>query len=411
VPVFEYKGVDAAGKTQKGYVDAESAKAARVQLRGHGVYPTELREGSGDAAAAAAARERTRFEIRMPKLGVSLTDQSVATRQLATLVGAGVPLVKALGAVSEQSENARLKAEFGRVRDRLNEGASLADAMGSGSVFSDLYVSMVRAGEAGGALEGILERLAGYLESQVRLRNKVSAILVYPLFMLFFTSVIVGVLVTFVLPQITSLLESMDEDLPLYTQAIIVGSEWLRSYWWLLLIAVVGAVMAFRAFVATERGRLAWDSTVLRIPVVGRVARVVAVSRFSRTLATLLAGGIPIVRAMDVGRDVAGNVVLGDAIDRARESITEGASIAAPLRASGEFPPMVTQMIEVGEQSGELEAMLAKVAETYDEEVETTVSRLTALLEPVLILVMVGIVLFIIMATLPPVMKLTTSLS
>jgi len=411
VPVFEYKGVDAAGKTQKGYVDAESAKAARVQLRGHGVYPTELREGSGDAAAAAAARERTRFEIRMPKLGVSLTDQSVATRQLATLVGAGVPLVKALGAVSEQSENARLKAEFGRVRDRLNEGASLADAMGSGSVFSDLYVSMVRAGEAGGALEGILERLAGYLESQVRLRNKVSAILVYPLFMLFFTSVIVGVLVTFVLPQITSLLESMDEDLPLYTQAIIVGSEWLRSYWWLLLIAVVGAVMAFRAFVATERGRLAWDSTVLRIPVVGRVARVVAVSRFSRTLATLLAGGIPIVRAMDVGRDVAGNVVLGAAIDRARESITEGASIAAPLRASGEFPPMVTQMIEVGEQSGELEAMLAKVAETYDEEVETTVSRLTALLEPVLILVMVGIVLFIIMATLQPVMKLTTSLS
>jgi len=412
VPVFEYKGVDNAGKTQKGYVDADNARAARLQLRGHGVYPTELREGSGEAAAAAAAaRERSRFEIRLPRLGVSLSDQSVATRQLATLVGAGVPLVKALGAVSEQSENARLKAEFGRVRDRLNEGASLADAMGSGSVFSDLYVSMVRAGEAGGALEGILERLAGYLESQVRLRNKVSAILVYPIFMLFFTSVIVGVLVTFVLPQITSLLESMDEDLPIYTQAIIVGSEWLRSYWWLLLIAAAGAVMAFRAFVATERGRLAWDTTVLRIPVVGRVARVVAVSRFSRTLATLLAGGIPIVRAMDVGRDVAGNVVLGAAIDRARESITEGASIAAPLRASGEFPPMVTQMIEVGEQSGQLEAMLAKVAETYDEEVETTVSRLTALLEPVLILIMVGIVLFIIMATLQPVMKLTTSLS
>jgi general secretion pathway protein F len=409
VPVFEYRGVDASGKSQKGYVDAESARAARLQLRGHGVYPTELREGASDAVASAV--ERSRFELRLPQLGVSLTDQAVATRQLATLVGAGVPLVTALGAVSEQSENARLKAEFGRVRDRVNEGASLADAMGSGPVFSELYVSMVRAGEAGGALEGILERLSGYLEAQVRLRNKVSAILVYPIFMLVFTCVIVAVLVTFVLPQITSLLESLDQELPLYTRMIIAGSDWLRSYWWVLLGIVAAAAMGFRAFVATERGRLAWDTTVLRLPIVGRVARVVAVSRFSRTLETLLAGGIPIVRAMDVGRDVAGNVVLGAAIDRARESITEGASIAAPLRQSGEFPPMVTQMIEVGEQSGQLEAMLAKVAETYDEEVETTVSRFTALLEPVLILVMVGIVLFIILATLQPVMKLTTSLS
>jgi general secretion pathway protein F len=408
VPVFEYRGVDGAGKNLKGFVDAESARAARIQLRSDGVFPTELREG---AAAAAAAAQASRFEIRLPTFGVSLTDQAIATRQLATLVNAGVPLVSALGAVSEQSENARLKAEFGRVRDRLNEGASLADAMASGGVFSDLYTSMVRAGEAGGALEGILDRLAHYLESQVRLRNKVSAILVYPIFMLFFTAIVVAVLVTLVLPQITSLLESLDQELPFYTQAIITGSEWLRTWWWILALAAGAGFAGFRAFVRTERGRRAWDRTVLRLPVIGRVARVIAVSRFSRTLATLLAGGIPIVRAMDVGKDVAGNTVLGDAIDRARESITEGASIAAPLRQSGQFPPMVTQMIEVGEQSGQLEAMLDKVAETYDEEVETTVSRLTALLEPTLILVMVGIVLFIILSTLQPVMKLTTSLS
>jgi len=410
VPVFEYKGVDGAGRTQKGYVDAESARAARLQLRGNGVFPTELREGS--AAAAAAAHEAgSRFELRMPAFGVSLTDQAVATRQLATLVGAGVPLVSALGAVSEQSENTRLKSEFGRVRDRLNEGASLADAMASGNVFSELYTSMVRAGEAGGALEAILDRLAQYLEAQVRLRNKVSAILVYPIFMLVFTLIVVGVLVTFVLPQITTLLDSLDQELPIYTEIIIRGSEWVRSFWWVLALAALGAFLGVRAFIATERGRLVWDRTILRLPVVGRVARVVAVSRFSRTLATLLAGGIPIVRAMDVGRDVAGNVVIGAAIDKARESITEGASIAGPLRQSRQFPAMVTQMIEVGEQSGQLEAMLAKVAETYDEEVETTVSRLTALLEPLLILVMVGIVLLIIMATLQPVLKLTTSLS
>lgn len=407
MPVFEYRGVSGSGKSKKGYIDADNARAARLQLRREGVFPTELREGG----SAADVTERSRFEISLPSFGVSLTDQAVATRQLSTLVGAGVPLVKALGAIAEQSENERLKTEFVRVRDRVNEGASLADAMSQGRVFSDLYTSMVRAGEAGGALERILDRLAGYLEGQVRLRNKVSAILVYPLFMLIFTGVIVAILVTFVLPQITDLLNSLDQELPFYTVAIIEGSEWVRRFWWLMGAGLVGIALAVRAFVSTERGRRLWDRTTLRLPIVGRVARVIAVARFSRTLATLLSGGIPIVRAMDVSRDVSGNVVLGEAIDRARESITEGASIAAPLRLSGQFPPMVTQMIEVGEQSGQLEAMLDKVAETYDEEVETTVSRLTALLEPVLILLMVGLVLFIIMATLQPIMKLTSSLS
>ena len=407
MPVFEYRGVSGSGKNLKGYVDADSARAARLQLRREGVYPTELREGGNVADTS----ERSRFEVRLPSLGVSLTDQAVATRQLSTLVGAGVPLVTALGAIAEQSENTRLKSEFSRVRDRVNEGSALADAIGSGTVFSDLYTSMVRAGEAGGALERILDRLAHYLEGQVRLRNKVSAIMVYPLFMLIFTSVIVAILVTFVLPQITDLLNSLDQELPFYTVAIIEGSEFVRQFWWLMLAGLGAVLLGVRAFVRTERGRRIWDRATLRMPIVGRVARVIAVSRFTRTLATLLSGGIPIVRAMEVARDVSGNVVLGDAIDRARESITEGASIAAPLRLSGQFPPMVTQMIEVGEQSGQLESMLDKVAETYDEEVETTVSRLTALLEPVLILIMVGLVLVIIMATLQPVLKLTSSLS
>ncbi len=407
MPVFEYRGVSDSGKNLKGYIDADNARAARLQLRSDGVFPTELREGGN----VPDPTERSQFEITMPSFGVSMTDQSVATRQLSTLVGAGVPLVTALGAVAEQSENTKLKSEFVRVRDRVNEGASLADAMSQGSVFSELYTSMVRAGEAGGALERILERLANYLEGQVRLRNKVSAILVYPLFMLTFTGVIVAVLVSFVLPQITELLDSLDQDLPFYTVAIIEGSDFVRRFWWLVGLVLVAVGLGVRAFIQTDRGRRLWDRLVLRMPVAGRVARVIAVARFSRTLATLLSGGIPIVRAMDVARDVSGNVVLGEAIDDARVSITEGASIAGPLRQSGQFPPMVTQMIEVGEQSGQLEAMLDKVAETYDEEVETTVSRLTALLEPVLILVMVGLVLFIIMATLQPVMKLTGSLS
>jgi len=407
VPVFEYRGVSHAGKALKGYVDAESARAARLQLRRDGVFPTELREGGERPEATAPSR----FTLRLPSFGVALSDQSVATRQLSTLVGAGVPLVRALGAVSEQSENKKLKAEFGRIRDRVNEGASLADSMAGGGVFSDLYTSMVRAGEAGGALERILERLARYLEDQVRLRNKVTSILVYPLFMLAFAALVVVVLVTVVLPQITSLLESLDRELPLPTVIIIEGSEFLGTWWWAVLGVAVAGGFGLRAFVRTQRGRALWDRTLLRLPVVGRVARVVAVSRFTRTLSTLLAGGIPIVRALDVARSVAGNVVLGAAIEEAREAITEGASIAAPLRQSGEFPPMVTQMIEVGEQSGQLEAMLEKVAETYDEEVETTISRFTALLEPLLILLMVGIVLVIILATLVPLLDFTSTLS
>jgi general secretion pathway protein F len=228
--------------------------------------------------------------------------------------------------------------------------------------------------------------------------------------MLAFAVFVVGVLVTVVLPQITELLLSLDQPLPFYTRWIIESSEFARGWWWAVCVVLVGAVVALRAFIRTERGRAAWDRFKLKLPVVGRTVRLIAISRFTRTLSTLLSGGLPIVRALDTAREVANNVVLGEAIDRARESITEGASIAQPLRASGEFPPLVTHMIEVGERSGELEAMLSKVAETYDEQVETMVTRLTALLEPMLILIMVGIVVFIILATLVPLLNITTSL-
>jgi general secretion pathway protein F len=341
---------------------------------------------------------------------VSALDLALVTRQAATLIGAGIPLVEGLGALTEQVENPRLKSVLGQVRDRVNEGASLADALGHSGVFPDLYVSMVRAGEAGGALEKVLERLADYLESQVRLRNKVGSILIYPFVMLGFAMLVVGVLVTVVLPQISELLLSLDQPLPFYTRWIIALSELARGFWWAIGLGAAAAFFGFRSLVRTRRGRDAWDRLRLRLPLVGRVVRLVAISRFTRTLATLLSGGLPITRALDASRDVADNTVLGRAIERARESITEGQSVAQPLRASGEFPPLVTHMIEVGERSGELEAMLAKVADTYDEQVETTITRLTALLEPLLILVMVGIVIVIILATLVPLLNVTSSL-
>ncbi len=411
MPVYAYKGVTASGKAARGHLDAETSRVARSKLRRDGIFITEFRETSAEAVQRSESGPRFNVQISLPSFQrISGMDLAITTRQAATLIGAGIPLVDALRAMTEQTEHPRLKAVLGQVRDLVNQGASFADALGQTGTFPELYVSMVRAGEAGGALEAVLGRLADYLEAQVRLRNKVSSILIYPMMMMGFAAFVVGVLVTVVLPQITELLVTLDQPLPFYTRWIIDGSNFLRHWWWLLGLAGVGAFVALRTFIATPAGRMAWDGFLLKLPVVGRSVRMIAVSRFTRTLSTLLAGGLPIVRALDTAKDVAANRVLGEAIDTARESITEGASIAQPLRASGQFPPLVTHMIEVGERSGELESMLGKVADTYDEQVETTVTRLTALLEPLLILIMVGIVVVIILATLVPLLNVTTSL-
>ena len=411
MPVFAYKGLTHAGKRTRGHLDAENARSARARLRADGVTPTELVHL--DRASAPDPNTGTaRKALQFPSLQrVSALDLAVATRQASTLVAAGVPLVACLRALTDQVENPKLKSVFGQVRDRVNEGSSFADALSQSPIFPDLYVGMVRAGEAGGALEQVLERLADYLESQVRLRNKVGSILIYPAMMFLFACVVVAALVTVVLPQITELLISMDQPLPWYTEAIISLSNFTRTWWWAMIAAGVGVSSALRAIRGTQAGSAFFDRCSLRVPVFGRLVRLVAIARFTKTLSTLLSGGLPITRALETAGEVTGNSVLADSIESARASITEGASIAQPLRASGEFPPLVTHMIEIGEQSGELEGMLEKVSETYEEQVETTVTRLTALLEPVLILVMVGIVLVIILATLVPLLEITSSLA
>ncbi len=413
MPVYAYKGMTNAGRATRGFVDAESARAARAKLRRDGVFPTEINE-SGDTAAVTAAAptaERRRFVIPLPSLRrISGMDLALATRQLSTLVGAGIPLVEALGALSQQVENARLKSVLGRVRDRVNEGSSLAEAISQSGLFSELFVSMVRAGEAGGALEQVLARLSEYLESQVRLRNKVGSILIYPAVMFGFAVLVVVALVTVVLPQITQLLASLNQQLPFYTRFIIGLSNFMRAWWWAIAVLGVVSAVGARAVLQTAAGRERWDRTKLRLPIFGRVVRMLTIARFTRTLSTLLAGGIPIVKSLDISKHVTNNVIISQAVDSAMESITGGASLAKPLRASGQFPPLVTHMVEVGEQSGELEAMLGKVADTYDEQVETSMTRLTALLEPMLILLMVGMVLVIIFATLVPLLQVTSSL-
>jgi general secretion pathway protein F len=412
VPVYAYKGVNQAGKTTRGTVSAEGLRAARSKMRANGVILTEINEATGAAPTAspkAASGSRFNFEINLP-VRIPGMERSMATRQLSTLVSAGVPLVEALNALVEQTEHRALKTVFAQVRDKVNEGSSLADALLSTGRFDNLYVSMVRAGEASGALDAVLARIADYLEDQVRLNNRVVSILTYPLFMLLFAGVVVAVMVTLVLPQITQLLVSQDLELPWYTVAVIGSSDLLRGYWWALLLLGVGVAFLYRAIARTAQGRAMLDRTWLRLPVVGRVIRLLAIARFTRTLGSLLASSVNIVQALNIARHVANNAVFEAAADDARESILEGAPLATPLRQSGHFPPLVTTMVEVGERSGDLEGMLIKVADTYEEQVETSVQRLTSLLEPILILLMVGIVGIIIMAVLMPMLQLTENI-
>lgn len=412
MPVYAYKGVNQSGRPTKGTISAEGARAARVLMRAGGVFLTEITETNTQAGADGKPKTSGRglnMEINLP-VRIPPMEIAMSTRQLATLVGAGVPLVESLSALVEQTEHRALKGVWAQVRDRVNEGGSLAEALSGTGRFDNLYTSMVRAGEASGALEAVLARVADYLEDQVRLNSRVLSILTYPLFMLAFAAVVVGVMVTLVLPQITELLISQNLELPWYTAAVIGFSDLLRGYWWLIIVAIVGLVMLYRSIWRTKKGRFALDRFWLGFPVVGRVIRFLAIARFTRTLGSLLASSVNIVQALNIARHVANNAIFEQAADAARDAILEGAPLANPLRQSGEFPPLVTTMVEVGERSGDLEGMLIKVADTYEEQVETSITRLTSLLEPVLILVMVGVVGIIIMAVLMPMLQLTESI-
>ncbi len=412
MPTYTYKGMTSAGKPTKGSLAAESLSTARTRMRQQGIFLTDILEDQETEVSQPSTTGKSRFNIDLSFLqSIPVQENAMATRQLSTLVAAGIPLVESLSAVVEQTEHPRLRAVLSQVRDKVNEGSTYADAMEASQQFDNLFISMVRAGEAGGALDVVLERVADYQENQAALSSKVISIIAYPMAMLGFSILVVAVLVTFVLPQITGLLMDLGQELPWYTKLIISLSDVMRNYWWALMLAAAGLVLIIRSLLATERGRATFDRLSLQMPVMGRVIRAVAISRFSATLSTLLASGVGIVQALEISKHVARNQVIAGAINDARTSVLEGASLAAPLRASGHFPPMVVTMIEVGERSGEVSSMLAKVASTYDQQVENAIARMTALLEPMLILLMVGIVLVIIMATLVPLLNITSSMA
>jgi len=407
MPVYAYKGVTAGSRAASGTIDAESLRDARARLRSEGIFPTQLSEGSAQAPIGEMLSKLQLPEIfrRVPDLELALF-----SNQLSTLLNAGVPLVQSLTALTEQIEDVRLKTIVGKLREEVNQGVGLAEAMNDyPNVFDTLYRSMVRAGESSGSLALVLTRLGEYVEGRRQLQAQITGALTYPIVILVVAGIALGVLLTGVIPSITQMLVDMKQELPLATRIVIALSDLVRSYWLPAAIVILGGVMAFARAIQTERGRAAWDRFRIEAPIIGRPARLIAISRFTRTLATLLSGGVPIVQALEISAATSGNVVISNAVSSAAESITKGASIAQPLRQSGEFPPLVTHMISVGEASGELDTMLVKVSETYDDLVANALKKMIDLLGPVLLLVVAGIVVMIVLSTLLPLMNLTSA--
>ena len=406
MPVYAYKGLSSQGKAVTGIVDADNPKGARLKLRHDGIFPTDVTEEQRKSKEAAAAA-RTEFNLTLFTERISPQDLALLTRQLSTLVGAGIPLVECLSALIEQVESARIKRMLSQVREQVTEGTSLADALkGHPRVFTDLYINMVRAGEASGSLDVVLLRLADYTENYAALRDKVRSALTYPVLMGIVGAAILFFLLSYVVPKVTKLFSENQATLPLMTTILLAISGFLQEYWWLVLGTILAVVVSVRVSTRTPAGRLRFDRFVLAIPYVGKLIKKVALARFARTLSTLLTSGITLLVALDIVKNVVSNTVLSRAIDDARSSIREGQSIAPPLKKSGLFPAMLVHMIAVGEKSGELESMLAKAADAYDREVESSVTAVTSILEPVMILIGGGVVLFIVMAILLPIFEL-----
>jgi general secretion pathway protein F len=415
MPLYAWKGLDAAGKSTNGTREADGPKSLRQVLRKDGLFLTELREvvgGSRQAAAVsggAAPAKGLKREIDFSRFFERVRTQEIAvfTRQLATLLKAGIPLAEALGALTEQSDNKKLQLVLAGIRQKVNEGGALADAMMvHPKLFPELYTNMVRSGETAGNLDAVLARLADFMDQQYALRAKVSGAMTYPILMMIIGTVVMAVLMVAVVPKITSIFEETGKALPWNTQLLIMVAGLTGSYWWLLAALAAGGWFLGQRWAATAKGRNRVDRIKLRLWVVGRLVRYVAVARFSRTLATMLASGVPLLTALEIVKKVLNNVVLERVIEESRDAIREGESIATTLKRSGQFPSMMCHMVAVGERSGQLETMLENVAGAYERDVEVEVARMTALLSPLMIVVMAVGVGFIVFSVITPIMNL-----
>jgi general secretion pathway protein F len=405
MPVFEYKALDQKGKAISGIIDADSAVAARQKLRAARNFPVSLSEVEG--VLAQKPHRGISFHSLLPR--IRQRDVTMMTRQLATLVGAGFPLVSALEALVPQIKSYAFNKTLAQIKDSILEGSSFAGALSQyPEAFTPLYKNMVHAGETSGTLEIVLEQLAELMEKQQELQNRIRSALAYPALMTVVGTVILVFLLVYIVPTITGIFADVQQVLPAPTRILIAVSDLFRSYWWVLVVLLIALLVAFRQFRKTTKGRTAIDRFLLKLPGIGSLLQKLAVARFSRTLGSLLANGVTMLQALDIAKNIAGNVVISNAVDAAAKEVGQGQGLAPSLAMSKVFPDLTIQMIQVGEQSAQLESMLGKMADVFENEVESTIMSLTSLLAPALILAMGVIVGFIVLSICLPIFEMST---
>lgn len=398
--VFEYKGLNQEGKSVKGRIEAESLRAAKSQLKQQGLFLQKV-------ISAAQVKKTTPPLIQK---GIKIKNLALFTRLLASLLKANIPLVEALSAIARQTPDPFFSNSISDIRDQVNEGIAFHNALKNyPKIFDPAFTSLCEAGEASGKLDQILLRLADLMERRARLSGKVRMALIYPGILFSFTLIIVVGLFTYIVPKVIELFEDQ-KDIPWMTAFTMKISDFLINYWASLIIGTVIFFLLFFRWKHTPGGKRIWDRFTLKVPVLGRLLKASDISIFSRTLSTLLYGGVPVLQALDIVKNAVRNEHIKDAVQTARDNIKEGESITAPLNRSGQFPPVVIQMVRIGEKSGELESMLEQIGESYDNQIDTEVNALTSILEPVMIIIMGCVIAFVVFSVMVPMLGAFDSL-
>ena len=399
---FQYLVLDASGKQQKGVMEADSARQLRQLLRDQGLMPMEVSPATEKSLGISS------FDFSFTRR-LSALDRVLFTRQLSTLIASSLPIEEALGAVAQQTEKQHVTALIMGIRSRVLEGYSLAASLREyPQSFSELYCSSVAAGEQSGFLDRVLENLANYLERQFESTRNVEMALLYPVVLLALAFFIVGALMIYVVPDMITVIEDTGQTLPWFTVLLIAITDILRDYWWLLLLLLIGSIFGIRTALRQPSIRISWDRQKFSMPLVGKIVRSSSAARYANTLSILTGAGVPLVEAMNIASEVVGNTWLRRALENSTQTVSEGMSLKVSLEQVGQFPPMLLHMVGSGEQSGELDTMLARVANYQQAEVERFVSTLVKMFEPMMLLIMGAVVLFIVMAVLLPILSMNT---
>jgi type IV pilus assembly protein PilC len=425
MPRYAYVALDSRGQESTGSVEASSTNAAIGQLRQSGYFPTSVYEESEGRLGEKSPRKSTsapravrssfaRREITFfQRKKIKSKTLMIFTRQLATLIDSGLPLLRGLNVLVKQERDAVLKKAINQLADSIQGGGTFSEGLAQHPIiFNDLYVNMVKAGELGGVLELALRRLAEFQEKAAKIRNKVAAAMVYPIIVMALAVAIMAFLLVFIVPKFEAIFHEMlgDKPLPGITLFVIGASRFIQNHWLVLLGIIILLLAGYKFAARTAGGRSIVDRFKLRVPLFGNLIRKTAISRFSRTLGTLVTSGVPILQALNITRETAGNTVIAGAISQVHDSVKEGESIVQPLEASGAFPPMVVSMIDVGEETGQLPEMLLKIADVYDDEVDNSVAALTAALEPIMIIILAVVVMTIVIALFMPLLSIISGL-